>query len=276
MKHLWLAIIYSIALALLTLGLVVRVAAAPTANVLVGGIVLNEILIDPNASHENFDTDGNGTASDLDEFVELYNASGGPIDISAYQLWDDSAGNWFTFPADTVLGAGSFAVVVVGVQAGGTLPPVSGGNLAFDAALPNAILDNSGDNVVLYNPHHNEYIQLHFNGDAADNPPAVYPGFPALATLVGDVEAFGDDLDGVSLVREPAGDVNIVQHNTISPDNASPGHGGGPTAITLTRLDVATVAAPYLWGSALGSLALLTLGCSLGSRLILRRHRQTL
>ena len=51
------------------------VNAAATANVLRGGIAINELLIDPNSSLNNFDTDGNGTPDALDEFVELYNES---------------------------------------------------------------------------------------------------------------------------------------------------------------------------------------------------------
>ena len=90
----------------------ITVMAAPTTNILDGGIAINEILIDPNGSN-NYDTDGNGTADTCDEFIELYNVSGSTIDISGFQLWDDGSDNWFTFPASTTLGAGNYAVVVV-------------------------------------------------------------------------------------------------------------------------------------------------------------------
>jgi hypothetical protein len=211
-------------------GFVSLANAAPTASVLGGGIAINEILIDPNGTN-NFDTDGNGTPDTLDEFVEIYNLSGAAIDISGFELWDAGNGNWFIFPGSTVLGAGNYAVVVCGVQADGSLPAVSGGNLAFDAGRTGGVINNSGDNVVLYDPGADQYIQLRYNGDAADNPPAGYSGFSATATLVGFVENWGNDSDGISLVREPAGDDNIVLHNTISSNNASPGDastGGGP------------------------------------------------
>ena len=68
------------------------------ADALRGGIVINEILVDPNGSI-NFDTDNDGAAFETDEYVELYNASGGPINIGGLQLWDQGLGNWFTFPA---------------------------------------------------------------------------------------------------------------------------------------------------------------------------------
>lgn len=193
-----------------------------TTNVLGGGVCLNEILPDPNGAMFNFDTDGNGTPEDDDEFVELYNLSGGTINISGYQLWDSAAGNWYTFPGGTFLGAGNYAVVIIDVQAGGSLPPVSGGNLAFNANTT-SLMGNGGDNVVLYDPGMDEYIQLRYNGDMADDP-TTYGGFSATATIVGSVEDFGSDTDGQSRVREPSGDINIVTHDVSTPGgNASPG-----------------------------------------------------
>ena len=47
---------------------------ALSGNTLRGGITVNELLIDPNGSN-HFDTDGNGTADGLDEFVEIYKMS---------------------------------------------------------------------------------------------------------------------------------------------------------------------------------------------------------
>ena len=198
---------------------------ASTTNTLRDGITVNELLIDPNGS-SNFDTDGNGTADALDEFVEVYNASGSAVDIGGLELWDDGQGQWFTFPPGTVLEAAKYAVVVCGVQEGGSLPTVSGGNLAFDRGRDHAVINDDGDNVVLYDPLADEYIQLFYSGNAADDPPTQYEGFSASATRVGSAEDWGQDSDGISLVREPAGDTNIVQHNTVSSDNASP---GGPT-----------------------------------------------
>jgi len=46
------------------------------------GIVINEILVDPNGAI-NYDTDGNGAADNIDEFVEIKNISDAPIDIAA-------------------------------------------------------------------------------------------------------------------------------------------------------------------------------------------------
>lgn len=198
--------------------------AVPTTGVLAGGIALNEILIDPNSATNNFDTDGNGTANDTDEFIEIYNLSGSGINISDFQLWDRGMGHWFTFPGSTILGPGNYAVVVRGVQTGGSLPPVSGGNLAFDAGWGSAAMNNNGDNVVLYDPGNDEFVQILYNDASPDNPPGDYLSFSGTATRIGSVEDWGNDVDGVSLVRDPAGDTNIVVHNSIAgADNASPG-----------------------------------------------------
>ena len=216
------------------------VFAANTANVLDGGVCINELLIDPTGIN-NFDTDNNGTASDSDEFVELYNLSGGDIDISGWQLWDAGVGNWFTFPgtpesATTVLKAGAYAVVVVGVQTGGSLPTMTNpDSVAFDAAS-SSLINNLGDNVVLYDPGTDAYIQLLFNGDAADNPPIHYAGngFSATAVRVGSIDDFGSDTDGKSLTRYPSGDTNVAVHDSIPGVTSF----ASPTKVTVSSLDV--------------------------------------
>ena len=173
-------------------------------DTLLGGIAINEILVDPNGSI-NFDTDGNGTAAATDEFIELVNISTGPIDISGLEIWDAGTGKVFTFPAGTILQPGAHALVVTGVQAGGSLPAGADANdLAFDIGRGSAFINNTGDNVVIYDPTNDEFIQATFNGDSLDNPTAGgggYSGFSATATRSGSGENFGNDVDGESLQR---------------------------------------------------------------------------
>ena len=221
------------------------IEALPTSNVLAGGICINEILIDPDSAGMNYDTDGNGTPDMTDEFVEIYNLSSAPIDISGFQLWDLGIKNWFTFPSTppTILGPGKYAVVIAGVQAGGSLPLLSAGNLAFDAERSGAVINNDGDNVVLYDPNLDQYIQLRNNGETADDPKTDYAGagFSATAIRVGEIEDFGSDNDGESIVRDPEGDQNIVLHTSAigSSKNASPGEATVPVAseVTATAAD---------------------------------------
>lgn len=189
-------------------------------DMLLGGIVINEVLVDPNGA-QNFDTDGNGAANSVDEYVELYNTSGAAIDISGLQLWDAGVGNWFTFPPGTVLAAGAHAMVISGVQAGGALPTGDPGDLFFDAGRAAPLINNGGDNITLLDPSGaGTFIQATFNGDALDDPTlglAGYAGFPAGATRSGSGEDFGSDTDGQSLQRTGDG------ADTFASDTPTPG-----------------------------------------------------
>jgi hypothetical protein len=226
----------------LLVGMVSTAQAAPTTAVLDSGVCINEVLADPNSTTDNFDTDGNGTAETEDEFVELYNLSGAAVDISGWQLWDDGVGLWFTFPPATVLQPGAYAVVVTAVQSGGSLPTMTNPNsLAFDAGYSGGVLNNGGDNVVLYDPGADEYVQLRYNGDGADDPPTEYAGFSATATSVGPVEDWGSDQDGNSITRYPSGDdTGIGLHDVVTPGGAL----ASPNAVTLSGLktDVSALA----------------------------------
>lgn len=177
------------------------------ADTLRNGIVINEVLADPNGG-QNFDTDGSGSANATDEFVELYNNSANSIDISGLELWDQGIGNWFTFPAGTVLESGAHALVVTGVQSGGSLPTGDPGDLFFDAGRGSAVINNGGDNVTVYDPVNDQYIQATFNGDSLDDPTlggGGYSGFSGTATRSGLAEDFGSDTDGLSLQRDGDG-----------------------------------------------------------------------
>ncbi len=92
------------------------------ADFLHGGIIINEILPDPNSAASGggarYDTDGSGTVKPTDEFIELANVSDQPIDISGWELWDQALGKWFTFPAGTILPPGGHAMVMVGAAEG--------------------------------------------------------------------------------------------------------------------------------------------------------------
>ena len=190
------------------------------ADQLLGGIVINEILADPNGA-TNFDTDGSGTAANPDEYIELLNTSAVAIDISGVQLWDQGVGNWFTFLPGTILQPGAHAMVMAGVQAGGTLPTGGPNDLFFEAFRGSPAINNGGDNVVVYDPANDEFIQATFNGDSLDDPPATYGSFSATATRVGAGEDFGTDIDGFSIQRSPDGADTFVNNQTPTPGTAN-------------------------------------------------------
>ncbi|RUS58977.1 hypothetical protein EGN72_18955 [Pseudorhodobacter sp. E13] len=184
-----------------------------------GGIAINEILVDPNGA-TSFDTDGNGTSAATDEFIELVNTTGAPISIAGLQFWDRGVGQWFTIPSGAVLGPGGHALIIIGVQPGGSLPTMPAGSLAFDAGRGSAVITNTGDNVVVYDPTANSYIVARFNGAALDNPTigaAGYSGFSSTATRIGAGENFGNDVDGFSIQRAPDGSNVFVNNETPTP-----------------------------------------------------------
>lgn len=105
-------------------------------------VVLNEILADP-GPEPGGDANGDGVrhTSD-DEFVEIVNVSGAPVDVSAWEL-HDATGLRHTFADGTVIAAGDLFVVFGGGEPAG-IPSAwavaSGGGLS---------LNNSGDDVRL-------------------------------------------------------------------------------------------------------------------------------
>lgn len=191
------------------------------ASTLRGGIVINEILIDP-ANGPGFDTDGSGTANGRDEFIELYNTSGSAIDVGGLEFWDRGRDNWYTVPDGTTLQAGASLTIVRSVTGSGSLPTTTGDDIALNAGFGSNVFNNTQDNIVLYDPDADEYVQALYNGDAEDDPiggPG-YDGFSATATRSGPVEDFGNDNDGFSIQRWPAGSDTFVNDETPTPGDA--------------------------------------------------------
>ncbi len=188
------------------------------ADALLGGIVINEVLIDPTGSND-FDTDGSGMARSGDEFIELLNTSTTAIDISGLELWDATRDNWFTFPPGSVLQPGARALVVRDVQTGGSLPTGGPDDLSFDASFGQGVFDNDQDNIIVYDPTNDEFIQATYNSDSLDDPTSgpQYSGFSATATRVGSGEDFGSDIEGFSIQRFADGSDSFENDGTPTP-----------------------------------------------------------
>lgn len=116
------------------------------------GLVLNEILYDPSNGEAdgkgNLPGDANGDGvyvQDDDEFVELVNVSGAPLDLSGFAIWDTEA--WLdevprhVVPKPTVLADGE-AIVIFG---GGTPTGDFGNALVQTATSGRMNLNNAGD-----------------------------------------------------------------------------------------------------------------------------------
>lgn len=76
-----------------------------TLNIVDTEVVLNEVLADPPSGSDG-DANGDGTRDpDDDEFVEIYNNSPSPLDLSGFTV-SDGTGIQHTFPQGTVLDPG--------------------------------------------------------------------------------------------------------------------------------------------------------------------------
>ena len=91
---------------------------------------------------------GGGTTAATD-FVELFNSSGAPVDISGWVveygsatgLWNSFAGNAFTFPPGTVIQPCSYLLLAGNVGSGGA-PPIG----ADFSVSPTTVFNMSGTN----------------------------------------------------------------------------------------------------------------------------------
>ncbi|MEH1796556.1 lamin tail domain-containing protein [Nostoc sp.] len=135
----------------------------------VGKVIINEVLYSET-----------GTATNTnDEFIELYNPSASPVDLSGFKLTDghltandnDSTNGFtYTFPNGTTLQAGQYAVIWIGDNNANHQATAA----AFQAWLGQTPkLNNSGDDIWLYDNQNKiiDYI-AYGGGSEVNTPPA--------------------------------------------------------------------------------------------------------
>lgn len=155
-------------------------ADVPVFTTSLGGITVNEILPAP-------------TTAAGDEFVELFNTTGAPIDISGWSLQDEGIGTWAgPFPAGTVIPAGGFLEV-----------PNPGGS---------GIINNGGDAVYLVDDMGN-FVTFTFNGFTPDPTDA---SLTLGGTNMG-TESLGSELPGLSIQRDPDGSMTFANDQPATP-----------------------------------------------------------
>lgn len=187
-------------------------------------LVINEVLTNPIAGERGFDTDGDGTFEATDEFIELYNTSSETVDLSGLQFWNNANGGFHFIPVGASLGPRSFLLVANDV-ADGALPRVATGSLAM-TATGNMDLGDNGDNIVIYDPRTDEFLQSIYEADDVDEPATEYATFSPTASRLGSVGDLGTTTAGTSRALSPDGQTNMVtDHVTIDEANilASPG-----------------------------------------------------
>ncbi|MEP4195127.1 MAG: Hint domain-containing protein [Aliishimia sp.] len=173
----------------------------------INGIIISQIYGD-NSGGAVFDTDGDGTATQEDEFVSIQNTSSSPMDLSGWQIWSDMTGAsapddpqdglYHTFPPGTTLEVGKNLYIVNEIT--GTPTPTmqeaSEGGLESGAGGVNTNFLSEGgadmlsEGIALVNPATGEYIVIEFNENGLTDFPGM-SGFPG-TTLLGTSNAAAD------------------------------------------------------------------------------------
>ena len=126
-------------------------------------LIINEVHYDP-ASDITGDANGDGTREALqDEFIEFYNDSNAPLDISSYTI-SDAAALRHTFPGSTIIPANSMLVVF----GGGTPTGSFGGSIVQTASEGELNLSNSGDIITIENAN-GDVVLIYNSSDTGIN-----------------------------------------------------------------------------------------------------------
>lgn len=193
------------------------------------GVVFDQVYGD-NSGGAEFDSDGDGTATQEDEFVAFRNTSGSDVDISGWEVWSDSTGTgapdpqqdgkYHTFPPGTVLKPGESLYVINEITGpekgwmqeaseGGVESGAGGTNTNFlTEGSANA---SAGESIALVNPATGEYIV--FNMAPSAEAVSGLSGFPG-TTSVGEDDASSVQADqnaGSSYQYDPDTDSFIFQ-----------------------------------------------------------------
>lgn len=196
------------------------------------GIIFNQVYTDnTGAPGPEFDTDGDGTATQEDEFVSFTNLSGGDVDISGWQVWSDSTGSgapdapqdglYHTFAPGTVLENGATLAVIneiTGTPGFWAVEASEGGvESGAGGVSTNLLSEGNGasqtESVVLLNPATGDYIVFNLAPDAFV--PSNIAGFSG-TNNVGEVDGHSVQADlgtGLSLQYDPGTDSYV--HDTV-------------------------------------------------------------
>ncbi|MEL6999798.1 MAG: Hint domain-containing protein [Pseudomonadota bacterium] len=151
------------------------------------GVLFTQIYTDNDGGPE-FDSDGDGTATQEDEFVAIQNTSSAPVDVSGWQIWSDSTGGgatdapqdglYHTFPPGTVLAPGQevFVINEITGPVPGFAQEASEGGVESGPGAPstNLLTEGSGggaaESIALVNPDTGEFIVFNMSPNASTIP----------------------------------------------------------------------------------------------------------
>ncbi len=171
------------------------------------GIIFDQVYGD-NSGGDEFDTDGDGTATQEDEFISFTNTTDSDIDISGWQIWVDQndrsagaedkpiGGLYHTFDSGTVLSSNDTLYVIneiTGSEKNWQQESSEGGEESGAGGVSTNFLSegfrSGADSVALVNPDTGEYIIFNMGPVTAEL--SSVPGFPG-TTVVGEVD--GDSI----------------------------------------------------------------------------------
>ncbi len=131
------------------------------------GISIDAALLDPNSANNNFDTDMDGNAEVIDEFVQICNLSSATIDLSTYTYGDGDSGTT-DIPLSGMIAPGECFVLMRGYT--GT-PPA---NFLINPSFPK--LTNGGEPLTIKNTDTDNACVVAFGVNCSpSNNPNGYP-----------------------------------------------------------------------------------------------------
>ncbi len=141
-------------------------------------LIINEVLYDPGATVADGDANGDGIRdANQDEFIELYNNSSKPIDLSGFKIFDatallsDSAKH--IIPNGTILQPNKVLVIF----GGGTPTGTFGNAIVQKASAGDLNLTNAGDVITIKDSSNNVVLTLDIE-PWSNNPDEAYSRNP--------------------------------------------------------------------------------------------------
>lgn len=132
-------------------------------------LVINEVLYDPSNTALEGDANGDGIYSQTqDEFIEFVNTGSAPLNVSGYQIWDDTliGSLVYVIPSGTIIQPQAALVVFGG---GKPIGFFGGATVLADTGASGLSLANSGEIIAVKNNLGNTVLT--FNSDALSNNP---------------------------------------------------------------------------------------------------------
>ncbi|MEM1385500.1 MAG: Hint domain-containing protein [Pseudomonadota bacterium] len=189
------------------------------------GVIFHQLYPDNSGAIE-YDSDGDGTATQEDEFLSVQNTTGAPVDISGWQIWSDSAGggaapdtpkdgHFHTFPPGTVLQPGETLYVIneiTGPEPDWAQEASQGGAESGAGSadgdtnfMTEGMSNGKAESVGLVDPVSGDYIV--FNMAPGAHELEALPGFPG-TNQVGEV-------DGNAVQKDPAAGYSYQYNSSI-------------------------------------------------------------